>query len=160
MRLTVYLNHYGVRREVGLLSEENNRIFFEYSPEFIETGIELSPFKLPLKPGVFEETKRTFDGLFGLFEIILNAGELREILFLSLFSYHIISQDMDLLLIELLHRDRKRLLACRHMNERFITVHDLPGSLGCRHHDRIAAVDHRCLAFFHAFVDDMHQIHI
>ena len=74
MRLTVYLNHYGVRREVGLLSEENNRIFFEYSPEFIETGIELSPFKLPLKPGVFVETKRTFDGLFGLFNDSLPDG--------------------------------------------------------------------------------------
>lgn len=74
MRLTVYLNHYGVRCEVGLLSEENNRIFFEYSSEFIKTGIELSPFKLPLKPGVFEEMKRTFDGLFGLFNDSLPDG--------------------------------------------------------------------------------------
>lgn len=74
MRLTVYLNHCGVRREVGLLSEENNRIFFEYSPEFISSGIELSPFKLPLGPGVFEETKRAFDGLFGLFNDSLPDG--------------------------------------------------------------------------------------
>ena len=74
MRLTVYLNHCGVRREVGLLSEENNRIFFEYSPEFISSRIELSPFKLPLKSGVFEETKRTFDGLFGLFNDSLPDG--------------------------------------------------------------------------------------
>ena len=27
MRLNVFLNSYGVRREVGLLSEENGRIF-------------------------------------------------------------------------------------------------------------------------------------
>ena len=74
MRLTVYLNHYGIRREVGLLSEENNRIFFEYAPDFIASGIELSPFKLPLKPGVFEDTKHTFDGLFGLFNDSLPDG--------------------------------------------------------------------------------------
>ena len=74
MRLTVYLNHYGVRREVGLLSEENNHIFFEYAPGFIASGIELSPFKLPLKPGVFEETSRVFDGLFGLFNDSLPDG--------------------------------------------------------------------------------------
>ncbi len=74
MRLTVYLNHYGVRHEVGLLSEENNRIFFEYAPDFLKSGIELSPFKLPLRAGVFEETSRVFDGLFGLFNDSLPDG--------------------------------------------------------------------------------------
>ena len=74
MRLTVYLNHYGVRREVGRLSEENNRIFFEYAPDFISSGIRLSPFKLPLRSGVFEETSRVFDGLFGLFNDSLPDG--------------------------------------------------------------------------------------
>lgn len=74
MRLTVYLDHYGVRHEVGLLSEENNRIFFEYAPDFLKSGIELSPFKLPLRAGVFEETSRVFDGLFGLFNDSLPDG--------------------------------------------------------------------------------------
>lgn len=74
MRLTVYLNHYGVRHEVGLLSEENNRIFFEYAPDFLKSEIELSPFKLPLRAGVFEETSRVFDGLFGLFNDSLPDG--------------------------------------------------------------------------------------
>jgi serine/threonine-protein kinase HipA len=74
MRLTVYLNHYGVRHEVGLLSEENNRIFFEYAPDFLKSGIELSPFKLPLRAGVIEETSRVFDGLFGLFNDSLPDG--------------------------------------------------------------------------------------
>ena len=74
MRLTVYLNHYGVRHEVGLLSEENNRVFFEYAPDFLKLGIDLSPFKLPLRAGVFEETSRVFDGLFGLFNDSLPDG--------------------------------------------------------------------------------------
>ena len=33
MRLNVFLNSYGTRREVGLLSEENGRIFFEYGTD-------------------------------------------------------------------------------------------------------------------------------
>ena len=74
MRLNVFLNSYGTRREVGLLSEENGRIFFEYAPEFLNSGIELSPFKLPLKSGVFEDEKRTFDGLFGVFNDSLPDG--------------------------------------------------------------------------------------
>ena len=74
MRLNVFLNSYGTRREVGLLFEENGRIFFEYAPDFLTSGIELSPFKLPLKPGIFEDTKRTFDGLFGVFNDSLPDG--------------------------------------------------------------------------------------
>jgi len=74
MRLHVFLNSYGTRREVGMLSDENGRILFEYAPEFLESGIELSPFKLPLRPGVFEDEKRTFDGLFGLFNDSLPDG--------------------------------------------------------------------------------------
>ena len=34
MKLKVFLNMYGIRREVGLLYEKENRVFFEYSKEF------------------------------------------------------------------------------------------------------------------------------
>ncbi len=75
MKLRVYLNMYGKRYFVGLLEDTTeHRIFFEYAPEFIKTGIELSPFKLPLKSGVFEDEKRTFEGLFGLFNDSLPDG--------------------------------------------------------------------------------------
>ena len=74
MKLSVYLNTYGIRRMVGLLYENAGRVFFEYSPDFLQSGIALSPFKLPLKPGVFEDEKRTFDGLFGLFNDSLPDG--------------------------------------------------------------------------------------
>ncbi len=37
---------------VGTLAEARGGIFFEYSPEFIVNGHELSPFHLPLSPGV------------------------------------------------------------------------------------------------------------
>lgn len=74
MKLSVYLNTYGIRRMLGLLYENAGRVFFEYSPDFLQSGIALSPFKLPLKPGVFEDEKRTFDGLFGLFNDNLPDG--------------------------------------------------------------------------------------
>ena len=65
---------YGSRREVGLLVQEKQRIFFEYAPNFLKSGIELSPFKLPLKTGVCEEKSYIFDGLFGLFNDSLPDG--------------------------------------------------------------------------------------
>lgn len=65
---------YGIRQEVGMLLQDKQRIFFEYSPDFLKSGIELSPFKLPLKTGVFEEKSRVFDGLFGLFNDSLPDG--------------------------------------------------------------------------------------
>ena len=33
---------------MGILAEENRRIFFQYTPEFIAEGIDVSPFKLHL----------------------------------------------------------------------------------------------------------------
>ena len=74
MKLNVFLNMYGARREVGLLVQEKQRIFFEYAPDFQKSNIELSPFKLPLKADVFEEKSRIFDGLFGLFNDSLPDG--------------------------------------------------------------------------------------
>ena len=35
MKLSVYLNTYGIRRMVGLLYENAGRVFFEYSPDFL-----------------------------------------------------------------------------------------------------------------------------
>ena len=74
MRLNVFLNAYGNRLFVGVLEKQNNRIFFEYAPEFIGKNIPLSPFMLPLKQQVYEDEKRTFDGLFGVFNDSLPDG--------------------------------------------------------------------------------------
>ena len=73
MRLHVYLNAYQKRQFVGIL-EGKDKILFEYAPSFIKTGINLSPFMLPLKSGVFYDKKQTFDGLFGLFNDSLPDG--------------------------------------------------------------------------------------
>lgn len=54
---------------VGILSDDkaDGNIYFEYSPAFLSTQIQLSPFNLPLKTGVFHHTSEAFCHLFGLF---------------------------------------------------------------------------------------------
>ena len=59
---------------MGRLLLKNRQIFFEYDADFIKTGLELSPFKLPLKAGVIASNDRTFDGLFGVFNDSLPDG--------------------------------------------------------------------------------------
>lgn len=59
---------------MGRLAYVNRRIAFEYTPEFLELGLELSPFKLPLKPGVQFSADRVFEGLFGVFNDSLPDG--------------------------------------------------------------------------------------
>jgi serine/threonine-protein kinase HipA len=59
---------------MGRLVLNNRQLFFEYLPEFIKTELQLSPFKLPLKPGVFACEDRLFEGLFGVFNDSLPDG--------------------------------------------------------------------------------------
>ncbi len=61
MTVRVFLHHYGVRREVGLLADTAHGLLFEYHPDFLATGIPLSPYMLPLRPGTFRDDKLTFD---------------------------------------------------------------------------------------------------
>lgn len=72
--LTVYLDAQGQRQKVGRLASRDRRILFEYDPGFLASGIEISPFKLPLKPGVVTPDTTIFDGLFGVFNDSLPDG--------------------------------------------------------------------------------------
>ena len=49
--------------KVGRLASRNRRILFEYDPAFVASGVEISPIKLPLKPGVAICPDMVFDGL-------------------------------------------------------------------------------------------------
>ena len=62
------------RRRVGRLAQLNRRILFEYDPAFLTSGIEISPFELPLKAGVTEARRDPFDGLHGVFADSLPDG--------------------------------------------------------------------------------------
>ena len=59
---------------VGRLAWRERRIFFEYAPEFLGAGIEISPFELPLGLGIKEARPDPFDGLFGVFADSLPDG--------------------------------------------------------------------------------------
>lgn len=72
--ITVFYNGLPQRIKVGRLAYKEYRIFFEYFPEFLKTGLELSPYKLPLKSGVFQCTEDIFEGLFGVFNDSLPDG--------------------------------------------------------------------------------------
>lgn len=52
---------------VGRLAIRNNIIYFEYDEEFVQNGLEISPFQLPLKRGLSELPNSPFDGLAGVF---------------------------------------------------------------------------------------------
>lgn len=60
--------------KVGQLAEADRRIYFEYDREFVEGGLQLSPFKLPLRPGLIEHADLRFGPLPGLFDDSLPDG--------------------------------------------------------------------------------------
>lgn len=59
---------------VGILAMQRNRLYFEYDTSWLQTGLELSPFILPSKPGLVEHKNREFGPLFGLFDDSLPDG--------------------------------------------------------------------------------------
>lgn len=74
-RLEVRFNREpGSSRAVGILAEQRGRIYFEYAPEFLETGRSLSPFRLPFRAGLFEHRDWEFGPLPGLFDDSLPDG--------------------------------------------------------------------------------------
>jgi len=59
---------------LGELAENQGRIFFAYDPEFLHTGLHLSPFRLPFDSDLFEHKDLQFGPLPGLFDDSLPDG--------------------------------------------------------------------------------------
>src|SRR5690606_3808647 len=59
---------------VGRLASRDYRIYFEYDQDFIGRGLEISPLKLPLNPGLQIFDHRPFEGLPGVFNDSLPDG--------------------------------------------------------------------------------------
>ena len=72
-KLTIHLTQQK-KQKVGTLAIKDRKIYFEYDKDFLKTGIELSPYKLPLKEGLFRCDDDTFDGLWGVFNDSLPDG--------------------------------------------------------------------------------------
>jgi len=50
--VNVFLHQNNSKLSVGKLAYKERVIYFEYDKEFLMSGIELSPYKVPLKSGV------------------------------------------------------------------------------------------------------------
>ncbi|MDX8409593.1 MAG: type II toxin-antitoxin system HipA family toxin [Mariprofundales bacterium] len=61
-------------KAVGQLTMHQGRIYFEYDGGFMHSGLELSPFLLPLKAGAVHAEPAPWHGLFGLFNDSLPDG--------------------------------------------------------------------------------------
>jgi serine/threonine-protein kinase HipA len=59
---------------VGILAIQERRVYFEYSADWLQRNLQLSPFTLPLKPGLVEHKQQEFGPLFGLFDDSLPDG--------------------------------------------------------------------------------------
>ena len=71
--LIVHLNT-TKKQKVGTLAIKDRKIYFEYDKDFLKTGIEISPYKLPLKAGLHRCDDDTFEGLWGVFNDSLPDG--------------------------------------------------------------------------------------
>jgi len=59
---------------VGRLAARDRRIYFEYDADFIANAIEISPLRLPLRPGLQTTDAALFEGLPGVFNDSLPDG--------------------------------------------------------------------------------------
>jgi serine/threonine-protein kinase HipA len=59
---------------VGRLAARERQIYFEYDASFLKRGLNISPFHLPLKPGIVSFEKTLFEGLPGVFNDSLPDG--------------------------------------------------------------------------------------
>ena len=73
-KVTVAIKFGNEALTVGRLAERDGRIYFEYDSDFLDGGLELSPFMLPLAPGVKQIEHQPFAGLPGVFNDSLPDG--------------------------------------------------------------------------------------
>ncbi|HMR83286.1 MAG TPA: type II toxin-antitoxin system HipA family toxin [Niabella sp.] len=59
---------------VGRLATRDHKVYFEYGNEFLQSGLQISPVRLPLQKGVIELPPRPFEGLAGVFSDSLPDG--------------------------------------------------------------------------------------
>lgn len=61
-------------QDVGRLAVREHKIYFEYNSAFIKSGIEISPLRMPLQPGLQSFDYDLFEGLPGVFNDSLPDG--------------------------------------------------------------------------------------
>jgi len=73
-KIIVSLHIEGSKIEVGELVADGKKIFFRYYTSFVDLGLEISHFKLPLLEKTYQAEPIPFDGLFGVFSDSLPDG--------------------------------------------------------------------------------------
>lgn len=61
-------------QSVGRMAIRDRIIYFEYSESFVQSGLQISPFRLPLQKGLIPLPARPFEGLAGVFNDSLPDG--------------------------------------------------------------------------------------
>jgi len=72
--ILVNLNLEGQSYKVGELVLNNRKIYFRYHSDFLKTGLNISPIKLPHTGEITNAEKDPFDGLYGVFNDSLPDG--------------------------------------------------------------------------------------
>jgi serine/threonine-protein kinase HipA len=72
--LEVFLDWGADETRVGTLGLRGHVVYFEYDPAFVSHPLPISPFKLPVGPGVFQHSDRDFADVFGVFNDSLPDG--------------------------------------------------------------------------------------
>src|SRR5690606_8565610 len=93
--LRVGLDFIGEIIFVGRLALKDYRIYFEYDQDFLGRGLEISPLKLPLTPGLHTFEYRPFEGLPGVFNDSLPEGWGRLLFDRYLRSQNMMSEDFS-----------------------------------------------------------------
>lgn len=82
-------------RPVGRLAIRNGIIYFQYDEDFVNSGLEISPFRLPVKRGLSELPLNPFDGLAGVFSDSLPDGWGRLLFDRMIRSFGLVPSDVS-----------------------------------------------------------------
>lgn len=82
---------------VGRLASRDHKTYFEYDASFIKRGLEISPHRLPLKPGLYSFDYSLFEGLPGVFNDSLPDGWGRLLFDRALRSLGVLPADVSAL---------------------------------------------------------------
>ena len=93
-KVIVSVDFGGKELPVGELIKEGKGIYFKYFTDFIKTGLDLSPFHLPLNDSIYTAPSQPFEGLFGVFSDSLPDGWGRLLLDRTLTAKGILIQDI------------------------------------------------------------------
>lgn len=66
-KIKAFLNLDNSKVEIGDMVQNQGKIYFKYHPEFINRGLEISPFKMKLSNEILTPKETHFEGLFGVF---------------------------------------------------------------------------------------------